>query len=123
MQTVRYLLLLGCGLIFCVSQGDCLRCFFCTSSETKCISNSMNCTEPDQLCSLEVANADNIKIYNAGCTSPNQCNVNFEQNVLGQVVSFKTSCCDTDLCNGSDHIKSPLLLCLLLVSLWSAQFL
>ncbi|XP_059827212.1 prostate stem cell antigen-like [Hypanus sabinus] len=115
---MKYLLLLGCGLLLCASLGTCLECFRCAISLNKCISDKVNCTQANEKCFLQVGKAGIASVYRAGCSTPEVCGQNSEQSFLGQTVSLKTSCCDTDLCNGSDYIKLSLPLCLIVVALW-----
>ncbi|XP_067865301.1 sperm acrosome membrane-associated protein 4-like [Heterodontus francisci] len=120
---MKYLLLLGCALVLCVSLGDCLMCYHCGLSSSRCITGARNCTGVNETCFYRVGKAGSVTIYSAGCIQPSGCKQNFQQTFAGISVSLTTNCCNRDLCNGSSHVKSSLLLSVVLAALWFIRFL
>ncbi|XP_032903533.1 prostate stem cell antigen-like isoform X2 [Amblyraja radiata] len=112
---MNYLVVLVVGLILSASPGNCLRCYSCSVSTERCVTNTINCSAGER-CYLLLAGAAGAKAYSAGCAPPAACIV--QPNIPG--ASF--SCCNTDLCNASDQVKLSLLLFPALVSVWFAIF-
>uniref|UniRef100_A0A3Q3WV83 UPAR/Ly6 domain-containing protein n=1 Tax=Mola mola TaxID=94237 RepID=A0A3Q3WV83_MOLML len=100
---------------------QCYTCLFPAISPLDCIKLPQECPA-GQRCLSSIATgrrgALELTMYEKSCAIPSQCGLSGQKYISGLNFNYTNVCCDTDLCNGAEHVAAlgwgRVTLCLLL---------